>query len=83
MQIFEEQEKQNCLAMLAFVSIMWATEAIPLFATSMLIPPLVVILRVLVDRSQDPPVRMTAQQAAPTIFHAMFSQVGQSEVEAC
>ena len=28
-----------------------------------------------VDRTQDPPVRMQAQQAAPAIFHAMFSQV--------
>mmetsp|Transcript_31205 Transcript_31205/g.69392 ORF Transcript_31205/g.69392 Transcript_31205/m.69392 type:complete len:781 (-) Transcript_31205:655-2997(-) len=75
LQLFAEAEKQNCFAMLLFVSLLWATEAIPLFATSMLIPPLVVLLRLLVDRTKDPPVRLTAQEAAPAIFHAMFSQV--------
>ena len=33
-------------------------------------------LQVLVDRTLDQPMRMSAQQAAPAIFHAMFSQVG-------
>eukprot|EP00798_Chlamydomonas_sp_ICE-L_P024060 gene24060-9634_t len=69
-----DEAKQNCLAMLAFVSLLWATEAIPLFSTSMLVPPLVVILRVLMDNTVDPPTRMTPQQAAGAIFHAMFSQ---------
>lgn len=42
----QEEEKNNCLAILAFASLLWATEAVPLFATAMLVPPLVVILRV-------------------------------------
>eukprot|EP00775_Hariotina_reticulata_P002958 gene2958-3243_t len=72
--IFKEPEKQNCLALLAFASMLWCTEAIPLFVTSMLVPFLVVVLRVLDDTEQEPPVRLTAKQAAPKVFHTMFSQ---------
>ena len=61
--------------MLAFVSLLWCTEALPLFVTSMLVPLLTVVLRILVDKSQDPPHRLTAQEAAPKIFGTMFSQV--------
>ncbi|GBF95096.1 low-affinity phosphate transporter [Raphidocelis subcapitata] len=68
-------EKRNCLAMLAFVSLLWCTEALPLFVTSMLVPLLVVVLRVLVDRTVEPPVRLEPQQAAPAIFRVMFGQV--------
>uniref|UniRef100_A0A7S0WPN7 SPX domain-containing protein n=1 Tax=Chlamydomonas leiostraca TaxID=1034604 RepID=A0A7S0WPN7_9CHLO len=72
---FEEPEKNNCLALLVFASMLWATEAVPLFATAMLVPVLVVVLRVLVDRTNPAsPQRMTPPQAAPAIFHAMFSQ---------
>lgn len=74
--IFSEPEKQNCLALLVFVSLLWCTEALPLYVTSMLVPFLTVILRVLVDESQDPPHRLTPQEAAPKIFHTMFSQAG-------
>ena len=58
------------------MSLLWCTEALPLFVTSMLVPLLTVLLRVLVDAS-DPqhPHRLTPKQAAPRIFHAMFSQV--------
>jgi len=73
--IFEEVEKQRCLALLGFVSLLWCTEALPLYVTSMLVPVLVVVLGVLVDRTQEPPHRLTAQEAAPRIFHTMFSQV--------
>lgn len=72
--IFEEPEKQNCLALLAFVSLLWCTEALPLYVTSMLVPLLTVVLRVLVDRDEQPPRRLSPQEAAPRIFHAMFSQ---------
>ncbi|KAK9828735.1 hypothetical protein WJX72_001792 [[Myrmecia] bisecta] len=68
-------EKRHCLALLVLVSILWCTEALPLFVTAMLVPLLTVLLRVMTDSSQSPPVRLTAQQAAPLIFHAMFSQV--------
>jgi di/tricarboxylate transporter len=78
--IFKEPEKQNCLALLAFASMLWCTEAIPLFVTSMLVPFLVVVLRVLDDTEQEPPVRLTAKQAAPKVFHTMFSQVRYTRV---
>jgi di/tricarboxylate transporter len=71
----QEPEKQNCLALLAFASILWCTEAIPLFVTSMLVPFLIVLLRVLDDVDQEPPARLTPKQAAPRVFHTMFSQV--------
>jgi hypothetical protein len=73
--IFKEPEKQNCLALLVFASLLWCTEAIPLFVTSMLVPFLIVVLRVLDDTEQEPPARLTPQQAAPAVFHTMFSQV--------
>jgi len=74
--IFKEPEKQNCLALLVFASLLWCTEAIPLFVTSMLVPFLIVVLRVLDDVEQEPPARLTPKQAAPAVFHTMFSQVG-------
>lgn len=43
--IFEEREKQNCLALLGFASMLWCTEALPLYVTSMLVPLLAVVLR--------------------------------------
>jgi tryptophan synthase/phosphate transporter len=76
-----EPEKQGCLAMLVFCSLLWSTEAVPLFVTSMLVPLLVVTLRVLVDPSSaaadpsSPPRRLEPKEAAPAIFHAMFGQV--------
>jgi len=43
--IFKEREKQNCLALLGFASMLWCTEALPLYVTSMLVPLLAVVLR--------------------------------------
>ena len=43
------EEANRCFAILAFATIMWATEAIPLFVTSILIPLLLVTLRVIRD----------------------------------
>eukprot|EP00884_Botryococcus_braunii_P009003 jgi/Botrbrau1/18103/Bobra.0687s0005.1 len=72
---FPEPEQRACLALLVFVSCLWCTEALPLFATSMLVPLLVVVLGVLVDNTKDPPHRLTPKEAAPAIFKAMMSQV--------
>ncbi|KAA6414821.1 MAG: hypothetical protein FRX48_01571 [Lasallia pustulata] len=52
--IMKNAEQQNCLAMLVFVSLLWATEVIPLFVTSLLVPFLVVVLQV-VRSDQSPP----------------------------
>ncbi|KAJ9152288.1 SPX-domain-containing protein [Coniochaeta hoffmannii] len=72
--IMQAPEQQNCLAMLIFVSLLWATEAIPLFVTSLLIPFLCVLLNVV--RSDDPPyVRLDSSAATKYIFSAMWTPV--------
>ena len=52
-------EANRCFAILIFATIMWATEAIPLFVTSMFIPLLLVTLRVI--RLEDK--RLTTPEA--------------------
>ncbi|KAI9869503.1 MAG: low-affinity phosphate transporter [Trichoglossum hirsutum] len=72
--ILENPEQRNCLAMLVFISLLWATEAIPLFVTALLIPFLVVTLRVV--RSEDKPHRrLDSKEAAKFIFGAMWTPV--------
>jgi phosphate transporter len=72
--IMEKPEQQNCLAMLVFVSLLWATEVIPLFVTSLLIPFLVVILRVL--RSENKPhARLEPDAATKAVFASMWTSV--------
>ncbi|KAH8923124.1 SPX-domain-containing protein [Atractiella rhizophila] len=65
-------EERNCAAILAFATILWATEAIPLFVTALSIPFLVVVLRVL-RSSDDERRRLTATEATKFIFSQMFS----------
>lgn len=68
----EAPEQSNCLALLIFVSLMWATEVIPLFTTSLLVPLLVVLLRVV--RSDDEAhLRLAAPAATKYIFGAMWT----------
>lgn len=43
----EQQPAQRTLALLLVISTLWATEALPPFVTALLVPPLVVVLRVL------------------------------------
>jgi phosphate transporter len=45
----ESEEANRCFAILVFATVMWATEAIPLFVTSIFIPLLLVTLRVIRD----------------------------------
>ncbi|KAI1324425.1 SPX-domain-containing protein [Xylariaceae sp. FL0255] len=72
--IMQSPEQQACLAMLVFVSLLWATEAIPLFVTSLLIPFLCVVLQVV--RSPEPPYgRLESPQATSYIFAAMWTPV--------
>lgn len=47
--VVDEVPANRCLAVLVFATIMWATEAIPLFVTSMLVPLLLVTMRVIRD----------------------------------
>jgi phosphate transporter len=72
--IMESPVEQNCLALVVLVSLLWATEAIPLFVTSLLVPFLVVVLRV-VRSEAEPHRRLEAKAAATYIFGAMWSPV--------
>ncbi|KAF2405030.1 SPX domain-containing protein [Trichodelitschia bisporula] len=72
--IMEQPEQQNCLAMVVFVSLLWATEAIPLFVTSLLVPFLVVVLQV-VRADEKPHARLDAKAATSYIFSAMWTPV--------
>ncbi|KAI0910915.1 SPX domain-containing protein [Ustulina deusta] len=72
--IIAKPEQQACLAMLIFVSLLWATEAIPLFVTSLLVPFLCVVLRVV--RSDDAPHRrLSSKEATNYVFSAMWTPV--------
>ncbi|KAL2868873.1 putative plasma membrane phosphate transporter Pho87 [Aspergillus lucknowensis] len=72
--IMEKPEQQNCLAMLVFVSLLWATEVIPLFVTSLLIPFLVVILGIM--KSEEKPYkRLGPKEATSVAFGAMWTPV--------
>ncbi|KAK5175361.1 low-affinity phosphate transporter [Saxophila tyrrhenica] len=72
--IMEKPEQQNCLALVIFVSLLWATEAIPLFVTSLLVPFLVVVLQV-VRQDDKPHQRLTSKQATSYVFSAMWTPV--------
>ncbi|EST08630.1 SPX, N-terminal [Kalmanozyma brasiliensis GHG001] len=72
LRFFNRVEEQNCLAMLVFCTILWATEVIPLFVTSLMVPLLVVVLRVArTDDVKDR--RMTAPETTKWIFSQMFA----------
>ncbi|KAL4866890.1 hypothetical protein BDV12DRAFT_187090 [Aspergillus spectabilis] len=72
--IMEKPEQQNCLAMLVFVSLLWATEVIPLFVTSLLIPFLVVVLGIM--KSEEKPYKRLGPKEATTVaFGAMWTPV--------
>ncbi|KDN52968.1 SPX-domain-containing protein [Tilletiaria anomala UBC 951] len=72
LRLFGRIEEQNCLALLVFCTILWATEVIPLFVTSFMVPLLVVTLQVArTDDIEDR--RMTASETAKWIFLQMFA----------
>ncbi|OAX84005.1 hypothetical protein ACJ72_01621, partial [Emergomyces africanus] len=72
--IMSKPEQQNCLAMLVFVSLLWSTEAIPLFVTSLLVPFLVVTLRIM--RTEEKPYRrLDTKEATGAAFAAMWTPV--------
>lgn len=69
---FQEVEQRNCFALLVCASILWATEAIPLFVTSLLVPLLIVTLGVLKDDSGK---RMDPESASKFILGSMWGSV--------
>ncbi|KAK4228395.1 SPX domain-containing protein [Podospora fimiseda] len=72
--ILKSPEQQNCLAILVLASLLWATEAIPLFVTSLMIPFLCVVLQVFRDKD-EPHKRLGAKDATAAVFAAMWTPV--------
>ena len=72
--IMVKPEQQNCLAMLIFVSLLWATEVVPLFVTSLLIPFLVVLLRIMTS-DEKPHQRLGPKEATSAAFASMWTPV--------
>lgn len=69
-QTVEGVEANRCFAVLVFCTILWATEAIPLFVTSMCVPLLLVLLRVIRDEDG---VQLSTPAATKYVFSIMFS----------
>ncbi|KAJ7909059.1 Sodium:sulfate symporter transmembrane region-domain-containing protein [Mycena leptocephala] len=61
-QTVDEPEANRCYAVLMFCTLLWATEAIPLFVTSLMVPLLLVCFSVIRD-----------DEGTPFIFSVMFS----------
>lgn len=69
---FPDSSQRNCFALLVCASLLWATEAIPLFVTSLLVPILIVNLRVLKDEHGNV---MPAPQASAYILSTQWNLV--------
>lgn len=69
---FGEVEQKNCFALLVCASLLWATEALPLFVTSLLIPLLIVTLGVLKNEDES---RMETVDASKYILSSMWNSV--------
>ncbi|KAJ3101836.1 low-affinity phosphate transporter [Phlyctochytrium planicorne] len=79
-KLFEKIEQQNCFAILMYASALWAFEVLPLFVTSLIVPLLVVLLRVMRLAVPNPAgsidyIRLPAKDAAKKVFSEMFSPV--------
>ncbi|KAJ3360776.1 low-affinity phosphate transporter [Allomyces javanicus] len=70
LHLFATVEQQGCFAILVVASWLWATEALPLYVTALVVPLLVVLLRVLRDSKGA---RLDAHAATKAIFGTMFS----------
>ncbi|KAL5526693.1 PHO91 [Sanghuangporus sanghuang] len=71
-RVFPTTEANNCFAILVFSTILWATEAIPLFVTSILVPLLLVVFRVFISQEEIGK-RLEAHEATKFVFSQMFS----------
>jgi len=70
---FKSEPERNCLAMLVFVVVLWTSEALPLFVTGMFVPLLVIVWRVIWDKTKKDE-RMNSSQAAVFVFGQMFTK---------
>lgn len=67
---FNDQAEHRCMALLACVALLWATEAIPLFVTALLCPLLIVLFKVC--KNSDGSV-MSASTASSYVLSQMWS----------
>lgn len=67
---FNDEAEHRCMALLACVALLWATEAIPLFVTAILCPLLVVLFRVVKDSDGHV---MAAPESSAYILGKMWS----------
>ncbi|KAI0288956.1 SPX domain-containing protein [Russula brevipes] len=70
-QTVKGEEANRCFAVLVFATLLWATEAIPLFVTSTMVPALLVWLRVI--RDADTGGRLNPAEATRRTFSWVFS----------
>lgn len=69
---FNDSAQKNCFALIICASLLWATEAIPLFVTSLLVPLLVVNLNVL---KNDDGSLMSSPDSSKFILSTMWNSV--------
>lgn len=69
----EDTLQKNCLAILIYASLLWATETIPLFVTSLLVPMLIVVFPVLKDANDSH--ILNATESSQYILSTMWSSV--------
>ncbi|QHS75913.1 Pho91p [Saccharomyces paradoxus] len=65
--------QKNCFAILIYASLLWATETIPLFVTSLMIPLLIVVFPVIKDPATSQP--MSPRDSSQFILSTMWSSV--------
>ncbi|CCH62109.1 hypothetical protein TBLA_0G01650 [Henningerozyma blattae CBS 6284] len=70
----EDLPERNCLALLIYSSLLWATEVIPLFVTSLFIPLLIVMFPMLKDPNDNHKV-LSSIDASNFILSSMWSNV--------
>lgn len=71
-EIFEDPQQEKCLALVVCASLLWATETIPLFVTSLLVPLLIVVFGVL---KHDDGSAQDATESSKFILSAMWNSV--------
>ncbi|CAH2352736.1 low-affinity phosphate transporter Pho91p [[Candida] railenensis] len=70
--IFEDKQQEHCFALLIVASLLWATETIPLFVTSLLIPVIIVSCNILKNDDGSP---MSAPDSSKYILSTMWNSV--------
>lgn len=70
--ILESEPQNRCLAVVVAASLFWATETMPPFVTSLMLPFLIVVLRIPCNPDGS---QMRAPQASAFLFSSMWSPV--------